>query len=74
MKTKRVLAAILWFYVTWYAWAMFAAFAGLSDIAGPILGLAAAVLFAGDPMHRIWNVQKPVEVAKAVPEGAHSLV
>lgn len=74
MKTKRVLAAILWFYVTWYAWAMFASFAGLSDIAGPILGLAAAVLFAGDPLNRIWNIQRPVKVATAPPEGVPGIV
>ena len=31
---KRLLATVLWFYATWYAWAMFASFAGLSDLAG----------------------------------------
>ena len=58
MKTKRVLAAVLWFYMVWYAWAMFASFAGLSEVVGPALGVVAAVLFAGDPLHRIWDVRK----------------
>jgi hypothetical protein len=52
---KRALAAVLWFYTTWYAWAMLAHFIGISDLAGPFLGLVAAVLFAGDPLGRIWN-------------------
>lgn len=52
---KRALAAVLWFYTTWYAWAVLAHFIGISDLAGPVLGLVAAVLFAGDPLGRIWN-------------------
>ena len=52
---KRVAAAMLWFYVTWYAWAILAQAAGFPVLAGPVLGAAVAALIAGDPMHRIWN-------------------
>lgn len=51
---KRVLAAVLWFYCGWYAWSVIAWVAGVSDVAGPVVGLVAAVLFAGDPLKRIW--------------------
>jgi hypothetical protein len=52
---KRVLAGMLWFFATWYAWNIIASFAGVSDIAGPIIGLAAGLLFAVDPLNRIWT-------------------
>src|SRR5213076_326467 len=39
---KRALAAVLWFYSTWYAGAMVAHMLGLSEALGPILGTAAA--------------------------------
>ncbi len=62
---KRVLAGMLWFFATWYAWNIIASFVGVSDIAGPILGLAAGLLFAVDPLNRIWTpapaAQAPVE-------------
>jgi hypothetical protein len=54
---KRVLAGMLWLFVTWYAWNILATFVGISDIAGPILGLAAGLLFAVDPLGRIWTTQ-----------------
>lgn len=39
----------------WTAWSMFATFAGAPAAAGPILGLAAGLLFAVDPLDRIWS-------------------
>jgi len=74
MKTKRVLAAILWFYMTWYAWAMLASFVGLPGTAGPILGLAAAVLIAGDPFNRIWTAKQPQPTREAVPNAMPDFV
>lgn len=62
--TKRVLAGILWFFATWYAWNIFASFAGLSEVAGPILGLATGLLLAVDPLGRIWSVPA-ADTAKA---------
>lgn len=52
---KRTLAAILWFYTGWYAGAMIAAFLGLGPALGPIVGTAAAAIFAGDPRGLIWR-------------------
>ena len=53
--TKRVLAALLWFYTGWYAGAMIAEFLGLSPLLGPLIGAAAAGLIAGDPRRIIWT-------------------
>ena len=63
---KRVLAGILWFFATWYAWNILASFMGLSEIAGPILGLAAGVLFAVDPLGRIWDQEQAQAGAASV--------
>jgi hypothetical protein len=52
---KRALAAVLWFYSTWYAGAMVAHMLGLSEALGPILGTAAAAIIAGDPRGIIWS-------------------
>jgi hypothetical protein len=52
---KRALAAVLWFYSTWYAGAMVAHMLGLSEALGPILGTAAAAIIAGDPRGVIWT-------------------
>jgi hypothetical protein len=51
---KRLIAGILWFFVAWYAWNLIASIAGLPTTVGPLLGLAAGVLFAVDPLGRIW--------------------
>jgi hypothetical protein len=56
---KRVLAMFLWFYAGWYAGAVIAEFVGVSPMLGPILGMAAAVLFAGDPRGVIWGSKHP---------------
>ena len=68
--TKRVLAAMLWFYTGWYAGAMLAEYLGVSPLLGPLIGAAAAGLIAGDPRHIIWKARPatvpstPVEVAE----------
>ena len=69
---KRVAVALLWFYVTWYAWAFVASLTGLTDLAGPLLGAALAALIAGDPMHRIWSsgTDRPQANRSAVPATA----
>ena len=60
---KRVAAGLLWFYVTWYAWAVIASFVGLTDLVGPVLAALVAALLAGDPMHRIWSrADKPAGI------------
>ena len=60
---KRVLAGLLWFYVTWCAWSFLPASAGLPELAGPVLGAAVAMFIAGDPFGRIWggrSVSRPM--------------
>ena len=56
--TKRILAGVLWFYVTWYAWNVVAAFAGLTPLAGPLFGLLVAWLVVRDPRGAIWRRPK----------------
>ena len=74
--TKRVLAALLWFYTGWYAGAILAEFLGVSPVLGPLLGVAAAGLIAGDPRRIIWKARTATAVAatatsnEAVPEAA----
>jgi hypothetical protein len=52
---KRALSAVLWFYCGWYAGAMVAYALNVSIAIGPILGVAAAALIAGDPRGIIWS-------------------
>jgi hypothetical protein len=52
---KRALSAVLWFYTGWYAGAMIAHVLDLSIALGPILGVAAAAVIAGDPRGVIWT-------------------
>jgi hypothetical protein len=54
---KRVLAAMLWFYVGWYAGALLADFFGVTPFLGPVIGAAAAGIFAGDPRRIIWKAE-----------------
>ena len=56
--TKRILAGVLWFYVTWYAWNVVAVFAGLTLLAGPLFGLLVAWLVVRDPRGAIWRRRK----------------
>ena len=51
---KRIFATFLLFYVGWYGGAMLAEFLGVSPVLGPIIGVAAAALFVGDPRKIIW--------------------
>ena len=55
--TKRILAAILWFYTGWYAGAMLAEILGVSPAIGPIIGAAAAGLIFADPRRMIWTAR-----------------
>jgi hypothetical protein len=57
---KRVVAALLWFYIAWVGWNVVAYVTGLSIFYGPVFAAAVAAFVAGDPMHRIW----PARVAE----------
>ena len=67
--SKRILAAILWFYTGWYAGAMVAELVGISPLLGPILGATAAALIAGDPRRIIWKRPAPALAGAPVAEG-----
>ena len=66
--TKRVLAALLWFYTGWYAGATIAVLLGISPVIGPILGAAAAGLIVGDPRRIIWT--RPASAVEVSPKAA----
>ncbi len=51
---KRTIAALLWFYAGWCFGALAAFALGVSPVLGPVLGVAAAGLIAGDPRRVIW--------------------
>jgi hypothetical protein len=72
--TKRIVAALLWFYAGWYAGAIMAEFIGVSPVLGPLIGAAAAGLIAGDPRRLIWKRPATPVVAstssEAMPEPA----
>lgn len=70
--TKRILAAMLWFYAGWYAGAILADFFGVSVLLGPIIGAAAAGLMVGDPRRIIWSprVSNRSVATEALPESA----
>jgi hypothetical protein len=56
MKTKtRFLSTILWFFAGWYVANILAAVFGASELLGPIVGTAAAILIGGDPLHVLWT-------------------
>jgi len=67
--TKRVIAALLWFYTGWYAGATIAVLLGISPVIGPILGAAAAGLIVGDPRRIIWTrAASPSPSVETTPE------
>ena len=71
---KQITAAILWFYAGWYVGASIALLTGLSSLIGPLVGLGAAVFFAGDPFGIIWTRGKrtaaPSPVRAEIPDVA----
>lgn len=70
--TKRILSAALWFYTGWYAGAMVAFYLGISEAIGPIMGTAAAAIFAGDPRGLIWRRNVDVEARSSAPASARA--
>ncbi len=52
---KRLIALALWFYAGWTAGSLLSFVLGIHPAIGPVLGTAAAAIFAGDPRHIIWS-------------------
>ena len=68
---KRIAAALLWFYVGWYAWAFLATVTPVSSMWGPVFGAAIAALVTIDPLHWFWRrtsrVHPPTPIAQSEP-------
>jgi hypothetical protein len=75
LMSKRIVSAALWFFSMWYVGAYVAFFLGIPSVVGLSLGIAAAVLFAGDPLRVVWPRSAepggPIDGAQA--SGANSL-
>lgn len=69
--TKRIAAALLWFYVGWSSWAFIANAGDLTPFFGPVLGAALAAVLAGDPMHRIWTPRVSRDLINSRLESIH---
>jgi hypothetical protein len=65
---RRMLSALLWFFACWYGAALLANFLGIHPMLGPILGTAAAALFAGDPGRVVWG-RNATNATQPTPEG-----
>ncbi len=50
---KQLAIAALWAYAFWYLGSMLASIAGVPDVVGPVLGLAAAAIVVLDPRRAI---------------------
>ena len=51
---KRAIVFVLWFFAFWSVGNAIALWLGISDLFGPILGLAVGSLVAIDPRRVIW--------------------
>jgi hypothetical protein len=70
--TKRIAAALLWFFAGWYAWAFIASVGDLTPLFGPVLGTVLASVFAGDPMHTIWTPRVSKRLIRRRLESIHA--
>jgi len=64
---KRVAAAVLWLLAGWTAGSFLTFTIGVSPLLGPILGIAGAALFAGDPRRIIWTARSEAEATTTTP-------
>ncbi len=64
---KRFAVATLWLYAFWYLGSTVAAFAGVPDLLGPVLGLAAGLIVGIDPRRMIWV--RPAGTTATAPAG-----
>jgi hypothetical protein len=61
---KRTLIAALWFMATWTGYELVRQFADVPSIVGPLLGLAMAAFWGGDPLGVVYG--KPLAPAAAI--------
>jgi hypothetical protein len=65
--TKRIAAGVLWLFAGWYLGNIAAFYLGISDLLGPILGVSAALVIAGDPLRIVWSSAGRSPSAKGSP-------
>ena len=52
---KRIASGVLWLLAGWYLGNLLAYHAGWNMLFGPVLGIAAAIIVAGDPFGLLWR-------------------
>ncbi len=67
---KRLTSGVLWLFAGWYLGNILAFHLGLSDLLGPILGIAAAALIAGDPFGLLWHRAAAKSASEVDPAGS----
>jgi len=66
----RIASGVLWLFAGWYIGNLLAYHAGWSMLFGPVLGIAAAVIVAGDPLGLLWKRAASRAAAEAAASGA----
>jgi hypothetical protein len=64
---KRVTAAVLWLLAGWTVGSFLTFTIGVSPLLGPILGVAGAAIFAGDPRRIIWTARAKADTTTTIP-------
>ena len=70
--TKRIVAALLWFYTGWYLGAEIAYGLSLDPALGPVMGMAAAAVLVYNPGGVLWRSTRARQQSSAVHAGAAS--
>ena len=72
---KRIFLTAIWFYVAWYAAVLVAAFAGISQNIGPVIGILVGALVWFSPQlaaRRNVNASTVAPAYRSHPDGASS--
>ena len=64
---KRIASGVLWLLAGWYLGNILAYHAGWNMLFGPVLGIVAAVIVAGDPFGLLWRRAADPPVTDGVP-------
>jgi hypothetical protein len=64
---KRILAGVLWFLAVAYLWNLVAFAMGVAELPGLAFGAVVGLLFAIDPLGRIWTRDQAARQPLATP-------
>jgi hypothetical protein len=67
---KRTLIAALWFFAAWTGWELVLQFSDLPRVVGPLLGVAMAAFWGGDPFGLVYGKPSAPAAASAVRHAA----